>query len=618
MAAIIADDRGMCAEPLDRRRTRGRFAAMMSRSACIVLLAAFIALSLAACRTSPPGAWAEGRVSGTFTRGAVAADHPLASEAGAEILRQGGNAIDAAVATSFALSVVRPYSCGIGGGGFMVIFIPPPEESNASPRRIVLNYRETAPRAVEGNYYVNLDDDEASRFGVHAVGVPGTVAGLLHALDNYGTLDRETVLAPAIRLAEDGFAADAHHIWAMHHLKSLIDERPERAANFREMWEVLFKRGRMREGEIIRNPLQARALRMIAEQGAAAFYHGPIADAIVHVMQREGGPITHTDLAGYSVDVTAPLRGHFQGHELLTMPPPSSGGIAQLQILGMIEQRIADFEFPAHNSPAYVHLLAEAMQHAFADRAEWLADTVFVDVPIDRLISVEYLDELAARIDPEQTLDDPYAYGTVTPAEDEHRAQFGLGGTSHFSVIDANGMAVACTETINLICGSLVEVPGFGFLLNNEMDDFTTIPGAPNAFGLRQSDRNLPAPGKRPLSSMSPTILVKDDRAVMIAGASGGPRIITGTHQVMLNVLLFEMEPERAVRMPRFHHQWMPRRISFEDRWNPHELREQLEQMGHATATIETVGMVQIIHIDDDGTIRAASDPRKGGRPAGY
>jgi gamma-glutamyltranspeptidase / glutathione hydrolase len=284
----------------------------------------------------------------------------------------------------------------------------------------------------------------------------------------------------------------------------------------------------------------------------------------------------------------------------------------------MIERRMPDFDFPSLNSARYVHLLSEAMQHAFADRAEWLADTAFVEVPIDRLISEAYLDELAARIDPEQTLDDPYAYGTVTPAENENRAQLGLGGTSHFSVIDANGMAVAATETINLICGSLVEVPGFGFMLNNEMDDFTTIPGAPNAFGLRQSDRNLPAPGKRPLSSMSPTILVKDDRAVMIAGASGGPRIITGTLQVMLNVVLFEMEPERAVRMPRFHHQWMPRRISFEERWNPHELREQLEQMGHATGTIETVGMVQIIHIDDDGTIRAASDPRKGGRPAGH
>jgi gamma-glutamyltranspeptidase / glutathione hydrolase len=198
-------------------------------------------------------------------------------------------------------------------------------EEHSPAQRIVLNYRETAPRAVGPDYYVNIDDDEASRFGVHAVGVPGTVAGLLHALDNYGTLDRHTVLEPAIRLAEDGFAADAHHIWAMDHLQSLIDERPERAANFLEMWELLFQRGRMREGDMIRNPLQARALRMIAHDGAAAFYHGQIADAMVNVMRNAGGPITHTDLAGYTVDVTVPLHGRFLGHDLLVMPPPSSG-----------------------------------------------------------------------------------------------------------------------------------------------------------------------------------------------------------------------------------------------------------------------------------------------------
>lgn len=582
------------------------------------LIPALIIPLIFGCASNAPGVWPKTNHADTFAHAAVAADHPLASAAGAEMLRQGGNAVDAAVATSFTLSVVRPYSCGIGGGGFMMIYIPP-NDDHAQPRRIVLNYRETAPRAFEHDYYTHLDN-EAGRFGVHAVGVPGTVAGLLHALDNYGTLDRATVLEPAIHAAAEGFAADAHHIWAMNHLQSLINERPERAAHFNEMWELLFKRGRMREGDTIRNPLQARALRLIVEQGAAAFYHGEIADAIVSVMDDNDGPITRTDLTGYTVDITVPLHSRFLDHELLIMPPPSSGGIAKRQILGLIERRLPDFDFPAHHSPAYVHLLAEAMQHAFADRAEWLADTAFVDVPVGHLTSDAYIDELAGRIMPNRTQDDPYAYGTVTPVDDEEdrRVLPGRGGTSHFSIIDSTGMAVAATETINLICGSLVEVPGFGFMLNNEMDDFTTIPGQPNAFGLRQSDRNLPAPGKRPLSSMSPTILVKNDRAVMIAGASGGPRIITGTLQVMLNVLLFDMSPGEAVRMPRFHHQWMPRTISFESRWNPEALREQLEARGHATALIDTIGTVQIISVDDDLVIRAASDPRKGGHPAGH
>jgi gamma-glutamyltranspeptidase / glutathione hydrolase len=287
------------------------------------------------------------------------------------------------------------------------------------------------------------------------------------------------------------------------------------------------------------------------------------------------------------------------------MPPPSSGGVALVQIFGIFDRRFEDLARPNHNSPAYLHLLAEAIKHAFADRAEWLADPAFADVPTQQLIAPSYLDDLAGRVRSEAVLDDRFDYGTVTP-----------GGTSHLSVIDSNGMAVACTETVNLIYGSLVYVPEFGIVLNNQMDDFTTDPDAPNAFGLRQSLRNVPEPGKRPLSSMSPTIVLKDGRAVAIAGASGGPRIISATAQALLNSLLFDMDARQAVSSPRVHHQWLPEIFYVEPPLAA--LDDALGEFGHTIAHMEDIGVVQLIRVHADGTITAASDPRKGGRPAGY
>ena len=280
-----------------------------------------------------------------------------------------------------------------------------------------------------------------------------------------------------------------------------------------------------------------------------------------------------------------------------------------LQILGILERHLYDDVPLAHNAPAYVHLLAEAMKHAFADRATWLADPAFVEVPIATLLEAEYLDERAHLVTMDRTYE-PLHYGSAAAAAED-------GGTSHLSVLDAGGMAVACTETVNLLYGSLVVVPGFGFVLNNQMDDFTTRPGEPNAFGLRQSDRNLPAPGKRPLSSMSPTIVLEEGRPILVAGASGGPRIISGTVQCLLNCLLFDMTLLQAVEAPRFHHQWMPNVLQFEYQWADHVTVMGLERLGHQTAKRDSVGVVQMIW-NDRGRIRAASDPRKGGRPAGY
>lgn len=542
-----------------------------------------------------------------FATAAVACDHPLASQAGVEVLRRGGNAVDAAVAASFTLSVVRPYSCGIGGGGFMLIHRPATAQQPALD--VALNYRETAPAGLGPDTYEGLaaaGDEDASRYGPAAIGVPGTVAGLLHALEHHGRLPLNVVLAPAIRVAESGFAADANFVAAIATLGQRRSEVDGAGGWSLDLWTGLGAQGALQVGDIIRNPRQAAALRLIAESGRAGFYEGPVADAIVEATR---GRVSHDDLRGYAPRVGSPLRGTFLGRTVLTMPPPSSGGIAMLQVLGIVE-RLGAGRAPAADDPAYAHALIEAMKHAFADRARWLADDAFVDVPRDRLLDGMYLDDLVERIEPNATQTDPTSYGSVAPPPDD-------AGTSHLSVLDADGMAVACTETINLTFGSLVVAEPFGFALNDEMDDFTTIRGQANAFGLQQSDRNLPEAGKRPLSSMSPTIVLDGDRAVIVAGASGGPRIITGTLQVILNAMLFDAGAEEAVTAPRLHHQWMPDTLRIEPAWGTQASRGELERRGHALEVTDEIGVVQIIRVTADG-VDAASDPRKGGRPAGY
>jgi gamma-glutamyltranspeptidase/glutathione hydrolase len=327
------------------------------------------------------------------------------------------------------------------------------------------------------------------------------------------------------------------------------------------------------------------------------------------MMREHGGTITLADLDGYRVRTVQPLTGMFRGHEILAMPPPSSGGIAMLQTFGILSNLFGDLGFVTHNSSPYVHVVAEALKHAFADRSRWLADPDFADLPLEAMLADETLRAAAKTIDLNHTKP-PDAYGVLPLAED--------GGTSHLSVVDSTGMAVACTETINLTFGSLVCVPGFGFCLNNEMDDFTTVRGEANAFGLRQSDANLPEPGKRPLSSMSPTIVLRNGKPVIVAGGSGGPRIITATTQCILNVMMFHMQPEEAVSSPRFHHQWAPNTLLFDKRWQDAATIAQLKARGHETGVLTSEAVVQMITVDAEGTIRAASDPRKGGKPAGW
>jgi gamma-glutamyltranspeptidase / glutathione hydrolase len=583
-------------------------------------LAAGLLALLGACAAPRAPVVAAG-AGGVFPHAAVAADHEAASRAGVEVLRQGGNAVDAAVATSFALSVVRPYSCGIGGGGFMVIRFT--DDPRFGTRDIALNYREVAPAGVGPGFYE--DGSRSSTRGGAAVAVPGTVAGLLYALEHYGTMDRRAVLAPAIRLAERGFIADEHYVDSARALARQFEQNAEYKSRFRFVWERFLREGRVNVGDRIRLPEQAQALRLIAERGAGAFYDGPIGEAIVAAVQRDGGVLTAEDLAGYRVDEGEPLTFAFRGRTFLAMPPPSSGGLAMAQVFGILERK----RVWAHrdDEAAYVHILAEAFKHAFADRSRWLGDPAFVDVPVDRLMSPGYLDELAGRVDPERALE-PGRYGTELPEEDpSHPRRDGeqRGGTSHFSVVDGWGNAVSCTETINLTFGSLLAVDRYGFCLNNEMDDFTTVPGQVNAFGLRQSELNLPAPGKRPLSSMSPTIVLDADGSVrMASGASGGPRIITSTTQVIL-AGLGDRAPLGETTAPspargRIHHQWAPDVLSVEREryraWSPSVL-EALRRRGHEVRPVDAVGNAQAIRRVEGGW-EAVSDPRKGGAPAGY
>jgi gamma-glutamyltranspeptidase/glutathione hydrolase len=548
-----------------------------------------------------------------YPRAAVAADHRLASDAGLEVLKRGGNAVDAAVATSFALSVVRPYSCGIGGGGFMLINLK--EHPTRGPVTTALNYREMAIAAARPDFFEDDPDPDAPTHGGKAVCIPGHVAGLLTALEKYGTMTREQVLAPAIRLAEEGYAADAHYVSSSQEVIEWIEKQPGRAERFPFLWERLLYKGRVKVGDRIHLPEQARALRLFAEQGADAFYRGPVAQAIIDAVQRDGGQMTLADLVSYEVEELPPLITTFRTGTVLSMPPPSSGGIVLAQVLGMLEARQADLarivKEHGHNSAEYIHLVAEACKHAFADRARWMGDPNFVDVPVKGLLNPAYIRSRAQAIDL-ATTQPISSYGTATPPPDD-------GGTSHLCVIDERGNAVSCTETINLIFGSLVPVPEYGFILNNEMDDFLARQGQPNAFGLDHADLNRPQAGKRPLSSMTPTIVLDaaTQKPLLLAGGSGGPRIISGTIQATLNVLVFDMPATDAVSRPRFHHQWHPDALELEEALAGSPADLSLQSLAHKTKRRDRIAAVQIIRSTKDGW-QPASDPRKGGVPAGY
>ncbi len=534
--------------------------------------------------------------------GLVATDSPEASQIGADVLQAGGNAFDAAVAVSFALAVARPESTGLGGGGFLVAW------SAAEHRYVALDFREMAPASATPQRYARLHADKPggpspSIHGGNAVGVPGQVAGLAEINRRFGTRPLSELIRPAAALAKVGFAADAHYRDACREALADFERWPPLKHFHKALYHSLLGDGTPPPvGARIARPDLADGLNLLAREGPECFYRGEIAAAIVKAVAAAGGELTRHDLFEYRVRERTPLRGVVGEFELITMPPPSSGGVCLIECLNILQclapgRNLADLV----RSDAYEPALVRAFQHAFADRARWLGDPDFAELPTARLLDRAYACALAARSG--DGLDD---FGSTNLPDD--------GGTSHFCVADGMGNLVAQTETINGTFGSLVVAEPFGILLNNQLDDFLTVPGQANLFGLQQSELNLIAPGKRPLSSMSPTIVTRDGRPVLMLGGSGGPRIITAVAQVLLNVLLRGQPLEGAVASVRVHHQWQPAEVYFDDA-PAAKRRTRLAEAGHTISDRRRGGVVQAIQFAPDGTMIGASDPRRGGRP---
>jgi gamma-glutamyltranspeptidase/glutathione hydrolase len=562
---------------------------MLERRWVIPLLLATAPLAAGAATPPPVG----------YGRGAVAADNQLASLAGVEILRRGGDAVDAACAAAFVLGVVSPAGSGIGGGGLMLI-----KRRAAEP--VAIDFRETAPATAGRDMFrARGVARDASRVGGLAVATPGEVRGCAEAVRRFGKLPLGAVLAPAIRHAERGFAVGAHLADAVTSMQRELAGEPCLAA-------TLLPGGRPPVvGERLRRPELARTLRAIAARGPDAFYRGPIARALVTAVRARGGILTEADLARYRPRERHPLRARYRGHVVYSMPPPSSGGVALIEALNLLERRpLAPL---GHNSSAYLHLVAEALKHVFADRARHLGDDDFVKVPVATLTARWYADLLAARLGA-RTLA-PERYGSRTPPRAPPPVD---GGTSHVSVVDREGTAVALTTTINTSFGALFCARGTGVILNNEMDDFAARPGEANAFGLVQGEQNAVAAGKRPLSSMTPTIVTRSDgELALVAGASGGPTIISGTLQALLNVVDFGLDASAAVGRTRVHHQWLPDELWVESDL-PRDVTEALAARGHRLrARARPFTAVQVVLVRA-AKLWPASDPRKAGAPAGY
>jgi gamma-glutamyltranspeptidase/glutathione hydrolase len=521
--------------------------------------------------------------------GLVVADSELASDAGMAILKQGGNAVDAAIATALALSVVDQASSGLGGGGFMVIYRAKDRKSFA------LDFRETAPSLASREQYTRDGRPVASLSltGALAVGVPGEVAGLIEARKRFGTLSFATLAAPAIKLASDGFRLDAT-------LRIAIERQQANMKRFTDLGRIFTPRGEVpKEGDIIRQAELAETLKAIAQQGSEIFYRGRIAEAIVETIKNNGGMMTLDDLKNYQATWREPLIGTYRNHTVITMPPPSSGGVALLQMLNVLEgYKLEEFR---PNSAFYLHLLAETMKHAFADRAAYLGDPDFVHVPVRKLTAKPYAAWVRSRIAPDKTRPPAY-YGYYNYDAEK-------GGTTHFSVIDRFGNAVACTQSVNTRFGSKLVAARTGIVLNNEMDDFAIHPEVGNVYGLIGNRANSLEPKKRPLSSMSPTIILSGHRPELVVGAAGGPRIINATLQTIINVIDFKMPVATAVASPRIHHQWLPDRLGAEARIDA-EQKKALEQRGHVVREQSALGVVQAITWDGS-TMSGAADPRK-------
>jgi gamma-glutamyltranspeptidase/glutathione hydrolase len=522
--------------------------------------------------------------------GMVASESYLASQVGLKVLQQGGNAIDAAVATAFALAVTLPNAGNIGGGGFMVV------HDAKSGKDTAIDFREMAPAAATRNMYLDAQGNvipDKSLFTQAAIGVPGTVAGMMYALEHYGTRKRAELIAPAIVLARNGFPIDEQ-------LSVTLGAETKHLGAWDSSRKIFFKDGQpLRTGEILRNPDLAHSMQLIADQGAKAFYDGPLGNAIAAEARAHGGLITTADLKNYKVVEREPVKGQYRGYQVVSMPPPSSGGVHIVQILNMLSA------FPlkewGHNSAKTIHVEAEAMKLAYADRSEYLGDPDFVKVPVKGLTSPAYAAELVKKIDMAKAT--PSA--TIKPGRPQ---PYESDQTTQFTVADSAGNVVSCTYTLNTSFGSGIVATGTGILLNNEMDDFSAKPGVPNAYGLVGGDANAVQAFKRPLSSMSPTIVLKDGKPWLATGSPGGARIITTTLQTIVDMIDFDMNPAEAGSAVRIHHQWLPDELRVEKGLNS-DTTALLVAMGYKVVERPAMGRTQTIEMTPNGFF-GYSDPR--------
>ena len=522
--------------------------------------------------------------------GMVASEQGLATQVGLDILKQGGNAIDAAVAVGFALAVVLPNAGNIGGGGFMVL------HDDKTGKDVAIDFREIAPAKASRDMYLDNQGnviDGKSLFTHDASGVPGTVAGMEYALKKWGTMPLSKVLEPAIKLADKGFIVSDVLAQTLKEEKSTLGKWSASKA-------IFFKNGEpLKSGDLLVQKDLAKSLRLIAKQGAKAFYQGEIATKIAKEMQSHGGTMTLEDLKAYKVVERQPIIGDYRGYKVVTMPPPSSGGVHLIEILNMLEHY--PIKEDGVNSAKNIHHMAESMKLAYADRSEYLGDPDFVKIPVTGLTSKAYANERVKTIDDNKArLSSNIKPGKPQPYESDQ--------TTHFSVMDKAGNAVAVTYTLNLNFGSGIVVEGTGILLNNEMDDFSVKPGVPNAFGLVGGTANAVEAKKRPLSSMTPTIVMKNNKPWLVTGSPGGARIITTVLQSVVNTIDHEMNPAEAIITPRVHHQWLPDELRVEEGISPDTIKL-LQDKGHKVVTKAPMGRIQIIQADDSG-FYGYSDPR--------
>jgi gamma-glutamyltranspeptidase/glutathione hydrolase len=549
----------------------------------------------------------------------VVSVHELASRAGVEIMHAGGNAIDAAVATGFALAVVHPQAGNLGGGGFMLIRM-------SDGRVHFIDYREKAATAATANMYLDAQGnviENASVVGYKSIGVPGSVAGLVYAAKQFGKLPLAQVMAPAIKLAQDGYAL------AWQDARDLHDKDLTR---FSESRRIFQRDGNYyKQGEVLRQPELARTLERIAKD-PDDFYHGAMAHELAASLQKGGALITADDLAHYEVKEREPIRGTYRGYEIISAPPPSSGGTALLEILNILEG--FDLAKARDRSAASVHLTVEAFRRAFYDRAEFMGDPDFSKIPVAQLIDKKYGAAWRESIDPthaspSKDLKRPAIFSELEQYASHHPQPSAMREpehTTHYSVVDSDGNAVSVTTTLNDSFGSRVTAEGLGFLLNDEMDDFASKPGVPNLYGLIQGPANAIGPGKRPLSAMTPTIVLKDGKLFLVLGSPGGARIITTVADILMGVIDYGMNIQEAVNAPRFHNQWMPDIVNVEQWFSPDTVTL-LEQMGHKVEIGETVAGDWVPYWSD-GECAAidlktnerlgASDVRNNGKAVGY